>query len=116
MVLAPNVVETIAHQREEICIGRQDMPRGVEFDHSLRAFQRLDLAAHVKLGLLARRDVAGELDHADHPALGVEDRRIARLDPDVGAGPGPAQKLARKELALAKFLPKGGIDRTLTLT
>ena len=87
----------------------------VEFDHGLRATDRLDLALHLGVDRFLGGDIRCEFHDLDDFATSAEDRIIGGFQPDFLASLGDALELRRLVLATAKLLPERAILRTIAL-
>ncbi len=109
MMRADDLVETVTHHREEILVGVEDDAVEIEFDHRLRARDRVDLAQQLGMAGLLHGDVGGELDHADRLAAAPTDRIVGRFEPDLAAILGDTAELGDAGLAAVQYLPEGVI-------
>ena len=94
---------------QEVLVGGDDRPVELELDDPLRAVESQHLALEIGVAPLLRGDVGGELHHLDHPAGGVADRVVGRLDPDLAGALAEAPELALLELAAPQRLPEGAV-------
>lgn len=106
MMLALDLAERIAGDGEEVLVGVEDVAVEGELDHRHRLADRRGLPCHIGFAVLLIGDHRRELDDLDRPAAGIEDRVVARLDPELAAIGGDAQELPGIVLALPQSLPE----------
>ncbi len=109
VVGADHFVGGVAHGAQEVVVRAQHIAAQIEFDHGLRAPNRLQFALDLGVLQLLQRDVGGELDDLDRLAVGVEDRVVRGQQPDFLAGAGHAAVLAGVEFATSKAVPEGQV-------
>src|SRR4051812_29891770 len=100
-MLAADLLQGVAYGGEEVGIRVEDPALEIEGDHRLGLADGLDLPLEVSLLLHLLRDVGCELHDLEGFATAVQQRVIARLDPDLPAA--FARALVAASLVLAGF-------------
>ena len=86
VVIALDFTERVAGRAQEVFVGGDDRAVHVEFNYRLRPADRRNLAGvFVHTADLVGGSIGHELDDTGGPAVGVEDRVVGRLDPDLAA-------------------------------
>ncbi len=115
VVLAGDLFQPIAHDRQEIVVGVEDVPVHVERDDRLRAVNGGDLAGVVQRAMLVGGNVGGDLDDAHHLAGCIGHRIIGGVQPDFTAALGDAAELAFLVVAGAQRRPESPVGFALRL-
>ena len=105
-MLALHFGQRIPHGAEKILVRGDDGAVHVELDHGLGAIDRSDLAGGFHAQDLLRGNVGGELDHLEGFALGIQDRIVRCLDPDLLAALGDALVLRGLKFAAVQLGPE----------
>jgi hypothetical protein len=105
VVFASDLFDRVAHRLEEVFVGPQDVALEVKLDHRLGLADRLQLPFLIGLLLDLLGDVGGELHHLVHLAIGVHDRVVGGLDPDLPPVFADPLVLGGVELAGPEALP-----------
>ena len=109
VVLTFDLFQTITEHVEEIVVRIQHAAREIETDHRLRLADSIDLALEVSVAAHLLGDVGGVFHHLERAAALVENRVVARLDPDLAAIFANPLIDARVVVAALQLLPEGAI-------
>ena len=106
VMLALNLVQSIAHRAEEVVVGRNDRAVGMKLDDRLNLIDRRHLPREVRVLDLLLGDVGGELHDLQHSAVVIEDRIVRGRDPNLSPLLIKTLELADLRLAASKLGPK----------
>ena len=109
VVLSDHLIQPVAHRVEEILVGHQDLAVQVELDHRLGPSDGVHLALVFRVDQLGAGYVGGELHDLERLAVGVEDRVVGRLDPDLPPIFAHALEFAGTEFPGSQRLPEVSI-------
>jgi hypothetical protein len=98
MVLSDDLLQFVADCRQEVMVGRQDLPVRGKLDRRLRAGNCSELATVFQLGPLPLGDIGRKLDDLVRFAA-AHDRVIGGLQPDLVPTLAEALELGAEELA-----------------
>ena len=115
VVLALDLLQAVTQRIQEVLIRGQDGAVELELDDRLRLVDRGHLAFEVGVLEFLCGDVGRELDDARDLAGAVDQRIVARLNPDFLAALGDALVLAGIELAAPELLPECPVFRAVSI-
>ena len=105
-MLAADLVHRVAGGRQEVFVRGQDPAVERELDHRLRLADRRKLPVIIGVLQFLAGDVGGIFHHLEWLSVHIEDRVVARLQPDLAAALGGPPILPGIMLATREFFPE----------
>ncbi len=106
VMLAADFIHTVAHHRQEVFIGLENMPLKVKLDHGLGCADGFEHALQKGTFVTAFGNIAGKFDDLEDLALVIKDRVIGRFKPQKLTVLAFAREGAAGKFARAKFFPE----------
>ena len=110
MVTPLDLVQRVPHRLQKVAVGGENVAVHIELDHSLGLLDGCQLSSVFGCPITRLGHICGVFDDLEGSTRGIEDRVVARLNPDFAAILGDPFVGPLVELAECQLLPEQSIS------